>query len=130
MQAIVGLMLWSLSNRVDSLLLPVSVPRNFFRLRLILDLLRQDTPNVWFITWLFFLLVLFAATQGEQARRSDSSFNADIWTHADIAVDGWALTLLSEENLSYASTAQTVGLNSGYFMSFTVFLAFNSIEFR
>lgn len=48
---------------------------------------------------------------------------------SDIAVDGWALELLSEENLSYASTAQTVGLNTGYFLSFTVFLAFNSVEF-
>lgn len=42
---------------------------------------------------------------------------------------GWALTLLSEENLSFASTAQTIGLNSGYFLSFTVFLALNSHEF-
>ena len=49
---------------------------------------------------------------------------------ADIAVDGWALTLLSKENLSYASTAQTIGLNTGYFLSFTVFLSFNSVEFR
>lgn len=47
----------------------------------------------------------------------------------DIAVDGWALTLLSNENLSFASTAQTIGLNTGYFLSFTVFLALNSIEF-
>ncbi|KAJ3415066.1 hypothetical protein HDV05_005592 [Chytridiales sp. JEL 0842] len=47
----------------------------------------------------------------------------------DIAVDGWALTLLSEENKAYASTAQTIGLNSGYFLSFTVFLALNSSEF-
>ncbi|KAJ3348168.1 hypothetical protein HDU83_001530 [Entophlyctis luteolus] len=47
----------------------------------------------------------------------------------DIAVDGWALTLLSEENKAYASTAQTIGLNSGYFLSFTVFLALNSKEF-
>lgn len=47
----------------------------------------------------------------------------------DIAVDGWALTLLSEENLSYASTSQTIGLNTGYFLSFTVFLALNSANF-
>ncbi|KAI9349154.1 acetyl-coenzyme A transporter 1-domain-containing protein [Obelidium mucronatum] len=47
----------------------------------------------------------------------------------DIAVDGWALTLLTEENKAYASTAQTIGLNSGYFLSFTVFLALNSKEF-
>jgi hypothetical protein len=56
------------------------------------------------------MLVFFAATQ-------------------DIAVDGWALTLLSEDAKSYASTAQTVGLNTGYFASFTVFLALNSAEF-
>ncbi|CAG8442163.1 1317_t:CDS:10 [Diversispora eburnea] len=48
----------------------------------------------------------------------------------DVAVDGWALTLLSKNNLSYASTAQTIGLNTGYFLSFTVFLAFNSADFR
>lgn len=47
----------------------------------------------------------------------------------DIAVDGWALTLLSKENLTYASTSQTVGINTGYFLSFTVFLALNSPEF-
>jgi PAT family acetyl-CoA transporter-like MFS transporter 1 len=47
----------------------------------------------------------------------------------DIAVDGWALTLLSPANLSYASTAQTIGLAVGYTMSFTVFLALNSVEF-
>jgi PAT family acetyl-CoA transporter-like MFS transporter 1 len=45
------------------------------------------------------------------------------------ADSGWALTLLSADNLSYASTAQTIGLNTGYFLSFTVFLAFNSPEF-
>ncbi|OSX67878.1 hypothetical protein POSPLADRAFT_1176862 [Postia placenta MAD-698-R-SB12] len=47
----------------------------------------------------------------------------------DIAVDGWALTLLSEENLPYASTSQTIGLNTGYLMSYTVFLALNSEAF-
>lgn len=42
---------------------------------------------------------------------------------------GWALTLLSEENLSFASTCQTIGLNTGYLMSYTVFLALNSEDF-
>ncbi len=42
---------------------------------------------------------------------------------------GWALTLLSPQNLSYASTAQTVGLTAGGFLSYTVFLAFNSPDF-
>ncbi|KAI0090041.1 MFS general substrate transporter [Irpex rosettiformis] len=45
------------------------------------------------------------------------------------ATQGWALTLLSQENLSYASTCQTIGLNTGYFASFTVFLALNSETF-
>ncbi len=47
----------------------------------------------------------------------------------DIAVDGWALTLLTPGNLSYASTAQTVGLTAGQFMSYTVFMAFSSPDF-
>lgn len=66
--------------------------------------------NLSLITYSFFFLVLLCATQ-------------------DIAVDGWALTILSKGALSYASTAQTVGLNTGYFISFTVFLAFNSADF-
>ena len=39
------------------------------------------------------------------------------------------MTLLSEENLAFASTAQTVGLTGGQFLSYTVFLAFNSKDF-
>lgn len=62
------------------------------------------------ITMCFFLLVFFCATQ-------------------DIAVDGWALTCLSPECLSYASTAQTIGINTGYFSSFTIFLALSSPDF-
>jgi Acetyl-coenzyme A transporter 1 len=62
------------------------------------------------VTALFFVLVLLAATQ-------------------DIAVDGWALTLLSKKNVGYAATCQTVGMNIGYFTSFTVFLALSDPEF-
>jgi len=43
---------------------------------------------------------------------------------------GWAITMLSEENKGYASTCQTIGLTVGQFLSFTIFLAFNSVEFR
>lgn len=42
---------------------------------------------------------------------------------------GWALTLLSHKHIAYASTAQTVGLTGGQFLSYTVFLAFNSPDF-
>ncbi len=70
----------------------------------------SDGSGVWLFTWWWFFLVFLCATQ-------------------DIAVDGWALTLLSPQNLSYASTAQTVGLTAGHFLSYTVFLAFNSPDF-
>jgi hypothetical protein len=66
--------------------------------------------HIYALTIIFTLLVFIAATQ-------------------DIAVDGWSLTLLSRENLSYASTCQTVGLTTGWLMSFTVFLALNSEAF-
>ncbi|KAI9709231.1 MAG: hypothetical protein M1828_002531 [Chrysothrix sp. TS-e1954] len=66
--------------------------------------------GVWNFTIWWFMLVFTCATQ-------------------DIAVDGWALTLLSREHISYASTAQTVGLTGGQFLSYTVFLAFNSPDF-
>ncbi|KAJ2785548.1 hypothetical protein H4R18_000493 [Coemansia javaensis] len=73
-------------------------------------LVREPAENIYEIMYLFLGIVFLSATQ-------------------DIAVDGWALTLLSKENLSYASTCQTVGINCGYFLSFTVFLALNSVEF-
>ncbi|KAI4237881.1 MAG: hypothetical protein LQ349_001521 [Xanthoria aureola] len=70
----------------------------------------SDGSGVWAFTGWWFFLVFLCATQ-------------------DIAVDGWALTLLSLPNISYASTAQTVGLTAGHFLSSTVFLAFNAPEF-
>ncbi|KAH8144519.1 uncharacterized protein LAJ45_11494 [Morchella importuna] len=73
-------------------------------------LMEEASSKLYMFTFVFFTLVMLCATQ-------------------DIAVDGWALTLLSPENLSYASTAQTVGLTAGQFLSFTVFLAFNAPEF-
>jgi MFS family permease len=66
--------------------------------------------GVWDFTGWWFLLVFLCATQ-------------------DIAVDGWAISLLSIQNMSYASTAQTVGLTAGSFLSHTVFLAFQAPDF-
>ncbi|KAI9220774.1 acetyl-coenzyme A transporter 1-domain-containing protein [Blastocladiella britannica] len=74
------------------------------------DLFTSETVNVYVITATWFGVIFLCATQ-------------------DIAVDGWALTLLSRENMQFASTCQTVGINVGYFASFTIFLAFNSAEF-
>jgi len=62
------------------------------------------------LTALFFAFVLLAATQ-------------------DIAVDGWALTLLRPPHVEYAATCQTLGMNVGYFTSFTLFLALENAAF-
>ncbi|MEW5299058.1 MAG: hypothetical protein WDW36_002107 [Sanguina aurantia] len=71
---------------------------------------RFEAADVWSLTLLFFVLVFLVATQ-------------------DIAVDGWALTLLPPKHVAYASTCQTIGTSSGYFTSFTVFLALSNAEF-
>eukprot|EP00808_Paulinella_micropora_P011686 g28351.t1 len=47
----------------------------------------------------------------------------------DIAVDGWALTMLSVENRAYASTCNTMGQNAGFFLSYVVFLVLHSPSF-
>ena len=64
------------------------------------------TLNVGALTTLFFGLYLLAATQ-------------------DIAVDGWALTMLKPRNVGYASTCNSVGQQTGWLVSFTGFLALN-----
>ncbi|KAF9431181.1 hypothetical protein BGZ94_007632 [Podila epigama] len=100
-------------GRRKSWIVPIQLMTGFMFLWLGMHIdnwLAQDEIQIGALTVVFFVLIFFCATQ-------------------DIAVDGWALTLLSKENVSYASTAQTIGLNSGYFLSFTVFLAFNSAEF-
>ena len=70
----------------------------------------DSAPNVTILTVAFFFLHFLAATQ-------------------DIAVDGWALTMLSKENVGLASTCNSVGQTAGFFISYTFFLAFNSPEF-
>lgn len=67
-------------------------------------------PNVVLLTVLFFFLHFLTATQ-------------------DIAVDGWALTMLSKENVGLASTCNSVGQTAGFFFSYTFFLAFHSADF-
>mmetsp|Transcript_2966 Transcript_2966/g.10708 ORF Transcript_2966/g.10708 Transcript_2966/m.10708 type:complete len:634 (+) Transcript_2966:178-2079(+) len=69
-----------------------------------------DEGDIENITLLFFVLVLLTATH-------------------DIAVDGWALTLLSKEYLNLSTSCQTLGTNIGYFTSFTVFLALSDPDF-
>uniref|UniRef100_UPI003AAF5D58 acetyl-coenzyme A transporter 1 n=1 Tax=Centroberyx gerrardi TaxID=166262 RepID=UPI003AAF5D58 len=67
-------------------------------------------PDVVTLTAVFFTLAFLAATQ-------------------DIAVDGWALTMLSRENVGYASTCNSVGQTAGYFLGNVLFLALESVDF-
>ena len=62
------------------------------------------------LTWTCFFVYFLLATQ-------------------DISVDGWALTLLSNMNLQWASTCQTVGQTAGRFIGFTVLTTLESANF-
>ena len=64
-------------------------------------------PNVTILTAMFFFLNFLAATQ-------------------DIAVDGWALTMLQRHNVGYASTCNSVGQTAGYFLGFVFFMGLKS----
>lgn len=70
----------------------------------------QTKPNIGILTVLFFCLNFLAATQ-------------------DIAVDGWALTMLKKNNVGHASTCNSVGQSAGYFLSYVVFMALESPSF-
>jgi MFS transporter, PAT family, solute carrier family 33 (acetyl-CoA transportor), member 1 len=67
------------------------------------------TINVKGLTIYFFILYFLMATQ-------------------DIAVDGWALTLLQKHNRGRGPVCNSIGQNIGYFLSFVGFLAFNDID--
>ncbi|CRL01967.1 CLUMA_CG015131, isoform A [Clunio marinus] len=69
-----------------------------------------ELPRVSVITLIFFSLNFLAATQ-------------------DIAVDGWALTMLKRCNVGHASTCNSVGQTAGYFLGYIVFMALESKEF-
>ena len=77
---------------------------SFYLSALIADLQIQS------LTWIFFFVYVLLASQ-------------------DICVDGWALTLLANANLQWASTCQTVGQTLGRFVGFTLLLTFESAEF-
>ena len=65
--------------------------------------------NVKGVTLFFFILYLCMATQ-------------------DIAVDGWALTMLAPQNKGKGPVCNSIGQNFGYFLSFVGFLAFHDID--
>ncbi|KAM7539031.1 hypothetical protein Aperf_G00000058786 [Anoplocephala perfoliata] len=63
--------------------------------------------RIWLLTIAFFGLEFLAATH-------------------DIVVDGWALTMLSQENVSWDSTCNMAGQTMGYTIGFVLFLIFES----
>lgn len=67
-------------------------------------------PNITVLTGFFFFLNFLAATQ-------------------DIVVDGWALTMLQRHNVSLASTCNSMGQTTGYFLGYVIFLGLESAEF-
>ncbi len=69
--------------------------------------LDSNPPNVFTLTCMFFFLNFLAATQ-------------------DIAVDGWALTMLQRKNVGYASTCNSVGQTAGYFMGYVFYMILES----
>jgi PAT family acetyl-CoA transporter-like MFS transporter 1 len=46
----------------------------------------------------------------------------------DIAVDGWALTMLSKKNRGKGPICNSIGQNIGYFLSYVGFLALNDVD--
>ncbi|CAG0889954.1 unnamed protein product [Cyprideis torosa] len=70
----------------------------------------RGSPQVGILTMAFFFLNFLAATQ-------------------DIAVDGWALTMLKRRNVGYASTCNSVGQTTGYFLGYVLLMALESTEF-
>ena len=67
----------------------------------------SKTPDIFTLTCLFFFLNFLAATQ-------------------DIAVDGWALTMLQRHNVGYASTCNAVGQTAGYFLGYVGYMGLES----
>lgn len=59
-------------------------------------------PDVGTLTAMFFILNFLAATQ-------------------DVAVDGWALTMLKPKNVGYASTCNSVGQTTGWCLGYILY---------
>lgn len=111
---LVDALYFSRFGRRKSWLVPTQYLLGLFMLCLsvtVNSLLQNEArPNVVTLTAVFFMLAFLAATQ-------------------DIAVDGWALTMLSRENVGYASTCNSVGQTAGYFLGNVLFLALESADF-
>ncbi|KAG8225743.1 hypothetical protein J437_LFUL011999 [Ladona fulva] len=110
-QYLLGLFMWFLSLHVDQWLGEEhSEQHNVDGVPGETSKLEFEHPNVGILTFFFFCLNFLAATQ-------------------DIAVDGWALTMLKRSNVGHASTCNSVGQTAGYFLGYVVFMALESPHF-
>uniref|UniRef100_A0A6B2E495 Putative acetyl-coa transporter n=1 Tax=Phlebotomus kandelakii TaxID=1109342 RepID=A0A6B2E495_9DIPT len=112
---IVDSLYWSAFGRRKSWLIPTQYLIGLFMLILSQHVNQWlggggSPPSVQVLTVIFFALNFLAATQ-------------------DIAVDGWALTMLKRCNVGHASTCNSVGQTAGYFLGYVVFMALESTEF-
>lgn len=112
---IVDSLFWSKFGRRKSWLIPTQYLIGLFMLILSVHVNQWlgnsvSEPSVPMLTALFFSLNFLAATQ-------------------DIAVDGWALTMLKRRNVAHASTCNSVGQTAGYFFGYVVFIALESADF-
>lgn len=105
---------WKRFGRRKSWLVPVQYLIGLFMIGIsffIERLLNSSSgPNMALLTCIFLALNFLAATQ-------------------DIAVDGWALTMLKPENVGFASTCNSVGQTTGFFLGNIVFLTLESADF-
>lgn len=67
-------------------------------------------PDITTLTVTFFFLNFLAATQ-------------------DVAVDGWALTMLQPKNVGYASTCNSVGQTCGWCLGYILFTTLESAKY-
>lgn len=118
---IVDSLYWTRFGRRKSWLIPTQYLIGLFMLILSLHVTKWlgsvsesgtilEPPNVPVLSGIFFVLNFLAATQ-------------------DIAVDGWALTMLKRSNVGHASTCNSVGQTAGYFLGYVAFMALESSEF-
>lgn len=115
---IVDAVFWRRMGRRKSWLVPIQLGIGIFMLvlsktvksLLANDPISGDKPDIQLLTFIFLMLNFLAATQ-------------------DIAVDGWALTMLSRRNVGYASTCNTAGQTAGFFIGNVIFLALESADF-
>lgn len=111
---IIDSIFWSKFGRRKTWLVPIQYLIGLFLLFLGMNindwLVLTEDPNTTFLTLMFFCLNFLAATQ-------------------DIAVDGWALTMLRKENVGYASTCNSVGQTIGTFLGYVVFITLESPTF-